>query len=91
MLKLPLKMAENFVNPLTTLIAGINQADKKVLWQNISNLIIQLNKLEIISVQRTCSNCKHHAIKNKNSFCNLLNQKLEAQDIRIDCGEFEMT
>ncbi len=80
---------ENFANPLTEIIAMTNEKDKKILWQNISNLIIQLNKLEVISVQRTCFNCKHYTTKNKNHFCNLLNQKLNTQDIRIDCEEFE--
>mgnify|MGYP002358737314 FL=1 len=80
---------ENFANPLTTIIAKTSETDKMILWQNISNLIIQLNKLEVISVQRTCFNCNHYATKNKTHFCNLLNLKLETQDIRIDCGEFE--
>jgi DNA-binding MarR family transcriptional regulator len=81
---------ENFANPLISIIAKSNDTDKKVLWENISKLIIQLHKLAIISVQRTCFNCQHYAIENKTHFCNLLNQKLDAQDIRIDCGEFEM-
>ncbi len=81
---------ENFVNPLTTIISKANDTDKIVLWKNISNLIIRLNKLEVISVQRTCFNCKHYSIKSKNHFCNLLDLKLLTQDIRIDCGEFEI-
>jgi DNA-binding MarR family transcriptional regulator len=80
---------ENFANPLTTIIAKTSDTDKMVLWQNVSNLIIQLNKLEVISVQRTCFNCKHYTTNNTSHFCSLLNQKLEIQDIRIDCGEFE--
>lgn len=80
---------EDFANPFTTIIANASETDKLILWQNLSNLIIQLNKLEIISVQRTCFNCRHYTTKNKTHFCSLLNQKLETQDIRIDCGEFE--
>ncbi len=81
---------ENFANPLTKIISQAGITDKMILWQNISKIIVQLNKLEIISVQRTCYNCKNFATKNKNHFCNLLNQKLLTQDIRIDCEEFEM-
>jgi DNA-binding MarR family transcriptional regulator len=79
----------NYTNPLTTIIAKSSETDKKILWQNISKLIIQLNKLEVISVQRTCFNCKHYSLINKIPYCNLLNQKLETQDIRLDCNEFE--
>jgi DNA-binding MarR family transcriptional regulator len=81
---------EDFANPITAIVAKAKESDKKVLWQNVSNLITQLNKLQVISVQRSCFNCKHYTIKNKNHFCNLLNQKLEVEDIRIDCDEFEM-
>jgi len=81
---------ENFANPLTKIISKSTQSDKLVLWDNITKLITQLNKLEVISVQRTCFNCKHYSIKDKTYFCSLLNQKLQTQDIRIDCSEFEI-
>jgi DNA-binding MarR family transcriptional regulator len=81
---------EDFANPVTEIIFKTSDTDKIVLWENVSNLIVRLNKLEIISVQRTCFNCKYYSIKNKNHFCNLLDLKLFTQNIRIDCGEFEM-
>jgi DNA-binding MarR family transcriptional regulator len=81
---------EDFTNPLTEIISKTEPKEKLILWENISNLIIQLNKLEIISVQRTCFNCKHHSVKNENHFCNLLNQQLDKQSIRIDCEEFSV-
>ncbi|MEO6686355.1 MAG: MarR family winged helix-turn-helix transcriptional regulator [Dyadobacter sp.] len=80
---------ENFANPLATIISKSPQPDRLILWENIRNLITQLNNLEVISIQRTCFNCKHYSIKGKIHFCNLLNQKLQAEDIRIDCEEFE--
>jgi DNA-binding MarR family transcriptional regulator len=82
--------AENFTSPLTEIIAKTNRPDKAILWENISNLILLLNKQEIISVQRTCFNCKHYLIKNNNPFCSLLDTKLLTEDIRIDCAEFEL-
>ncbi|PKP13336.1 MAG: MarR family transcriptional regulator [Bacteroidetes bacterium HGW-Bacteroidetes-3] len=80
---------ENFINPITEIIAKANEPDKIILWENISNLIVGLNKLGITSVQRTCFNCKHYSLKNESHFCSLLNQKLLTQDIRIDCTEYE--
>ena len=81
---------EIFANPLTEIISKSTKADKLVLWDNITNLITQLNQLEVISVQRTCFNCKHYSNIGKTHFCQLLNQKLQTQDIRIDCSEFEI-
>ena len=80
---------ETFANPLKEIIKKTTPADKLVLWDNITNLITQLNKLEVITIQRTCFNCRHYSIKDKTHFCNLLDQKLQTQDIRIDCEEFE--
>ena len=81
---------ESFVNPLAEIIANSNQNDKLVLWESITNIIQQLNELKIISVQRTCFNCKFYSDNNNISFCNLLNQNQKTEDIRIDCEEFEL-
>jgi DNA-binding MarR family transcriptional regulator len=81
---------ENFANPITEIITKSNEADQLILWENISNLISLLNRQEIISIQRTCFNCRHYTVKNKNAFCTLLNQKLFTKDIRIDCEEFDL-
>lgn len=81
---------ENFANPLTEIITKAKNTDKEVLWDIVSDLILKLNKLEIITIQRTCFNCKHYSVKNKAHFCNLLELKLLTKDIRIDCMEFEM-
>jgi DNA-binding MarR family transcriptional regulator len=81
---------DNFTNPITEIICKTDPNEKLILWENISSLILQLNKLDIISVQRTCYNCKHYTVSNEMNFCNLLNQQLDIQNIRIDCEEFEL-
>lgn len=80
---------ENFAKPITDIIETFPITDKLVMWQNIHNLINQLHKMDIISTQRTCFNCQHYSKMGKSHFCQLLNQKLQNQDIRIDCNEFE--
>ena len=79
---------ENFPNPFLDIIKKINSDDKIVMWNTISNSIHQLNKLNIISVQRTCYNCYNFSKQKTLSYCNLLNQELSPSDIRIDCEEF---
>ncbi len=81
---------EDFANPISEIVSTTTNAEKEILWKNISNLIMQLNKLKVISVQRICFNCKHYLLKNKKPFCSLLETKLLQEDIRIDCEEFEM-
>lgn len=84
------KCTEAYVIPLSNIISKASAIDKENLWQIIMNLIKQLNELEIISIQRTCFNCKHLSSKDDKYFCNLLNQKLKTKDIRIDCNEFQL-
>ena len=78
---------DNYAAPITEIIKKSKHADKLVLWDIISNLITRLNELEIISVQRTCYNCKYFVKKENLPYCNLLEQKLKANEIRIDCQE----
>jgi len=67
-----------------------SQKEKDDLFKSISKLIFQLNKTGIIQVQRTCYNCQHYKGNRANKhYCNLLDQKLKAQDLRLDCNEFE--
>lgn len=81
---------ENFVNPITEIISTVSQNHKKILWENISSLIINLANSNVITIQRTCFSCKHYSLKHQSHFCNLLAMKLAKEDIRIDCKEFEI-
>ena len=81
---------EHFVNPFTEIISGISQTEKLGLWENITTLINKLHQSGAITVQRTCHYCKQIYKKNSTPYCKLLEQKLQVQDIRIDCVEFEV-
>ena len=80
--------AETFANPITQVISGISEADKDIIWNNISGLITKLNRQGIITVQRSCCNCIHLDQENDHYFCQLLRQPLHTSDLRIDCPEF---
>ncbi|MCU0423963.1 MAG: MarR family transcriptional regulator [Bacteroidia bacterium] len=79
---------QHYVQPLTSLIHSAHHADKILLWQQLTSLITQLNRMGIIAVQRTCYNCNHFTYKGKNMHCNLLQQRLTIAEIRLDCPEF---
>jgi DNA-binding MarR family transcriptional regulator len=81
---------ENFTEPISKLMLKSSKKDKLILWESMYELISQLNKSQIISVQRTCLNCQHYSVKNKMPFCLLLQEKLLVEDVRIDCKEFEL-
>lgn len=80
----------NYALPLTEELSSFQEPELFEMFQTISKLIFQLNQKGIIQVQRTCFNCHHYkGDRNKRHFCNLLNQKLRSQEIRLDCNEYE--
>ncbi len=83
------RKTEDYADALTKMIAVEGETDKQILWQTILSLISQLNRLNIISVQRMCFTCVHYAKTDQSHFCNLLNLPLQIQALRIDCPEFE--
>lgn len=79
---------ENFAKPIKDQLGGISQSDLASLFDTLSQLIYQLNKNGILTVQRTCYACKFYKRKENKDHCNLLNKELLNTDIRLDCPEF---
>lgn len=78
-----------YANVFTEELSSFNEKELSNIFDTISKLIFQLNQRGIIQVQRTCYNCKFYSGNKKtNHFCNLLDTKLKAQEIRIDCKDF---
>lgn len=80
---------ENFASPLKSQLGHFPQKDLEGLFASLSQLIYQLNRSGILSVQRTCYGCKFYSHTKKKDYCNLLNMELKQPDIRLDCPEFE--
>ena len=78
---------ESYGLPLQQLISNMKGSNKEVVWEMVSSLIHELNKSNIISVQRTCFNCSFYKGGAANR-CTLLDLPLKPLDIRIDCPEF---
>jgi len=80
---------EQFANPIEDKLETIEEQDLQVLYKSISKLIYNLNKTGIITVQRTCFNCKFYEKIGDQHHCHLLETDLFDNDIRLDCLEFE--
>lgn len=78
-----------YSRPLSNSMDHLSVKEKEDLFKSISKLIFQLNRIGIIQVQRTCYNCRHYkGDKSNKHYCKLLEQKLKAQDLRLDCEDF---
>jgi len=80
-------LTENFINPVYDIIASTPENDKIILWRNITSLIQQLNHLQLISAQNSCSMCGYFQQENDINYCRLLQIRLKTDDIRLDCAD----
>ncbi|MEW4925697.1 MarR family transcriptional regulator [Algibacter sp. 2305UL17-15] len=80
---------ENFAYPLHNQLNGIDNDDLDQTFKTLTTLIYKLNKIGVLTVQRTCYACKFYQKNGNQHFCNLLEKELQNSEIRIDCGEFE--
>ncbi len=80
-----------FTKEIRTPIDKMETEDKENLLLNLMEIIRYLNKSGVITIQRMCMTCSFYkASDNGNThFCTLLNQKLNVNDLRIDCPEHE--
>ena len=78
----------DFSDPLKTLVKGLSPVELQSLFRTLSQLIYKLNRVGILSVQRTCFGCTFYENNNEIHYCNLLEVELLNEDIRIDCPEY---
>ena len=78
-----------FTEKIRTPIDNLHQDDKENLLLSLLSIIRHLNNAGIITIQRMCLTCLHYenSEQGKKHFCKLLNQSLNATDLRIDCAE----
>ncbi len=78
----------DFANPLKTHVSSFDKTDLESLFGTLSKLIYKLNRVGILTVQRTCYACKFYQKDKTRDYCNLLEKELLNKDIRLDCPEF---
>lgn len=78
----------DFSDPLKTQVKGLSPVELQSLFRTLSQLIYKLNRVGILSVQRTCFGCTFYTKNNDIHYCNLLEVELLNDDIRIDCPEY---
>jgi DNA-binding MarR family transcriptional regulator len=84
-----LKDIGNYFSPITNEIEKLTEDKSNQLYTTLSQLIYQLNKNGVLTVQRTCFGCSYYSFNNNTHHCNLIDSDLTDTEIRIDCPEFE--
>ncbi len=84
------KETEHFAGPVEASVNKLSQADKEQLFSTLKELIFRLNRLGIISVQRTCFGCRFYKKKTGGHFCRFINEQLLDAELKIDCPDYEV-
>ncbi|MFH6605076.1 MarR family winged helix-turn-helix transcriptional regulator [Maribacter algicola] len=79
----------DFAKPLKKQIDKFDESELGSLFDTMSQLIYQLNRSGILTVQRTCYGCTFYQKNGRTDYCNLLEKELKTTEIRLDCPEFE--
>lgn len=61
-----------------------------MMLSGLLKLIYELNRAGVITVQRMCFTCANYHLENGQHYCRLLQTKLAANELRIDCPEHEI-
>lgn len=81
--------AADFAQAIEQPLAGLPAAEKEAVLAGLLKLIRTLNQAGVITVQRMCLTCAHHALVDGGHYCKLLNAPLRAAELRVDCPEHE--
>ncbi|MCC7246927.1 MAG: winged helix-turn-helix transcriptional regulator [Saprospiraceae bacterium] len=80
----------HFANPMLGSLAKIPFTEKGRLLEQLLDVIAHLQRAGIISVQRMCFSCRFYQKNGEGHFCQFLNKSLITNELRVDCGEFEV-
>ena len=83
------KKTRSFAKSIEQPLHEFPATQKEVLYESLVHLITQLNKSNIISVQRMCHSCRFYEKGDQNDYCRFLDQPLFEKDIRMDCPEHQ--
>lgn len=78
-----------FANAMLNQILQLTERQQTEIKTILLNLIHQLYKEKIITMQRMCFTCTHFSTANNKHFCNLLKIPLTPDHLRLDCPEHE--
>lgn len=79
----------DYHTPLRSEVEKLSNSRALSLFTTISELIFKLTQNGILDVQRTCFGCRFYEKTGSTHYCKLLEKGLAADEIRLDCPEYE--
>ncbi|AMA48533.1 MULTISPECIES: MarR family winged helix-turn-helix transcriptional regulator [Flavobacterium] len=69
---------------------SLSKEEKTILLNSLLKLIYDLNKTNVINIQRMCFSCFYYTFEKELHYCKLMDVRLADSDIRIDCPEYKL-
>lgn len=80
-----------FTREIRTPVDKLTAEEKNNLLLSLLRIIRHLNNTGVITIQRMCLTCRHYQFtENGQHYCKLLNQRLQPEELRLDCPEHEI-
>ena len=79
--------SSNFAFAIEKPLTSLTNEQKETMLSGLLTLIHQLNKAGIITIQRMCFTCAHYQNSKAGHYCTLLQSRLVANELRVDCPE----
>ena len=80
---------EHFAEPIKAQLQSFSADQLSTFHTQLIELIARLNRRGILSEQRTCHSCRYFQKSGQAAYCKLMQKPLLADDIRLDCPEFD--
>lgn len=81
------KEATSYTDELLFAVKKLPASVKKKMFSVLGDIIFELHNSGIVPVQRMCLTCKHYNRSGQGHYCNLLDRKLIAEELKIDCKD----
>lgn len=81
------KEATSYTDELLFAVKKLPASVKKKMFSVLGDIIFELHNSGIVPVQRMCLTCKHYNRSVQGHYCNLLDRKLIAEELKIDCKD----
>ncbi len=82
--------ASSFAAAIEGPLSKLPAAQKAVLLNSLLQLIYDLNKAGVITIQRMCFTCTNYQSGNGMHYCKLLQTTLAETELRLDCPEHHL-
>ncbi|WP_165305103.1 MarR family winged helix-turn-helix transcriptional regulator [Pedobacter sp. SYP-B3415] len=76
-----------YTEPLLSALKMLQNEERGLLYQTLSDLVSALHRSGFIPQQRMCQTCLHYRQPGSARYCSLLDQVLGPESLQIDCPE----